>query len=54
MRQIPGLKYVTSVNFRNKIVHKDKMFGRQDISQFLSEVSKDYKYVKSPNLGYAL
>ena len=41
---------VTSVTFKSKKVHEDKIFGRQDILQFFSEVSKDYKYVKSPNM----
>ena len=31
-----------------KILHEDKLFDRQDILQFFSGVSKDYKYVKSP------
>ena len=42
---------VTSVNVKSEKIHKDKMFGRQDILQFFSELSKDYKYVKSPNSG---
>ena len=29
-------------------IHEDENFGRQDILQFFSGVSKDYKYVKSP------
>ena len=45
---------VTSVNFNSKNVYKDKIFGRQDILQFFSEVSKDYKYVKSPQTLRAL
>ena len=40
---------VTSVNFNSKKVREDKIFGRQDILQFFSGVSKDYKYVKSPH-----
>ena len=43
---------VTSVNFNSKKVHEDDVFGRQDILQFLSDVSKDYKYGKSPRAGY--
>ena len=39
---------VTSVNFNSKKVHEDEVFDRQDILQFFSDVSKDYKYVKSP------
>ena len=34
---------VTSVNFKSKKVHEDNIFGRQDILQSLSGVSKDYK-----------
>ena len=34
---------VTSVNFDSKKIHEDKIFDRQDILQFFSEVSKDYK-----------
>ena len=45
---------VTSVTFKSKKVHEDKIFELQDILQLLSEVSKDYKYVKSPNMRYAL
>ena len=41
---------VTSVDFNSKKVHEDKIFDRQDILLFFSEVSKDYKYVKSPNM----
>ena len=37
---------VTSVSQK---VHEDKIFKQQDILQFLSEGSKYYKYVKSPN-----
>ena len=33
-----------------KKVHEDKIFGRQDILQFFPGVSKDYKYVKYPNM----
>ena len=40
----------TSVTFKSKKVHEDEIFNRQDILQFFSEVSKDYKYVKSPNM----
>ena len=40
---------VTSVNFNSEKIHEDNIFGRQDISQFFSGVSKDYKYVKFPN-----
>ena len=41
---------VTSVDFNSKKVHEDKNFDRQDILQFFSGVSKDYKYVKSPTI----
>ena len=40
---------VTSVNFNSKKVHEDEVFNRQDILQFFSDISKDYKYVKSPH-----
>ena len=36
---------VTSVDFNSKKIH-----DRQNILQFFSGVSKDYKYVKSPNM----
>ena len=36
---------VTSVNFNSKKVHEDEVFDRQDILQFFSDLSKDYKYV---------
>ena len=39
--------HVTSVDFNSKKIHKDKIFERQNILQFFSGVSKDYKYVKS-------
>ena len=42
---------VTSVNFNSKKVHKDEVFDRQDILQLFSDVSKDYKYVKSTQAG---
>ena len=32
---------VTSVNFNSKNVHEDNIFGRQDILQSFSEISKD-------------
>ena len=41
---------VTFVNFNSQNVHKDKIFERQDILQFLSQGSKYYKYVKSPTM----
>ena len=41
---------VTSVYFNSKKIHEDKIFDRQDILQFFSGVSKDYKYAKSPNM----
>ena len=34
--------------FNSKKVRKDKIFGSQNILHFFSEVSTDYKYVKSP------
>ena len=42
---------VTSVNFNSKNVYEDEVFVRQDILQFFSEVSKDYKYAKTPQTG---
>ena len=39
---------VTSVDFNSKNIHEDKTFDRQDILQFFSGVSKDYKYEKYP------
>ena len=41
---------VTSVDFNSTKIHEDKIFDRQNILQFFSRVSKDYKYVKSPNI----
>ena len=41
---------VTSVDFNSKNIHKDKIFDGQDVLQFVSGVSKYYKYVKSPNM----
>ena len=38
------------VDFNSKQIHEDKIFDRQDILQFPSEVSKDCKYVKSPHM----
>ena len=38
---------VTSVIFKSKKVHEDKIFDRLDLLQFFSEVSKDYKYLNS-------
>ena len=49
MRQIPRLTSCIPLK-----VHVDKIFGRQDILHFSSEVSKDYKYVKSPKSGQGL
>ena len=37
---------ITSVNLNSKKVYEDQIFGRQDILQFFSGESKDYKYVK--------
>ena len=39
---------ITSVNFNSEKVHEDDIFVRQDILQFFSGESKDYKYLKSP------
>ena len=39
---------VTSVNFNSKNVYEDEIFSQQDILQFFSGESKDYKYSKSP------
>ena len=41
---------VISVNFNSIKVYEDEFFGCQDMLQFLSWVSEDFKYVKSPNL----
>ena len=38
---------VISVNFNSKKVHENDIFVRQDILQFFSVESKDYKYLKS-------
>ena len=45
---------VTSVNFNSEKVHEDDIFVRQDILQYFSGESKDYKYLKSPWTLYAL
>ena len=46
--EIDSWNDVTSVNFNSKTnVREDEIFGRQDIVQFFSEVSKDYKYLNS-------
>ena len=37
---------ITSVNFNSENVHEDDIFVRQDILQFFSGESKDYKYLK--------
>ena len=39
---------ITSVKFNTAKVHEDEIFVRQDILQFFSGESKDYKYLKSP------
>ena len=39
---------ITSVNFNSEKVHEQDIFVRQDILQFISRESKDYKYLKSP------
>ena len=39
---------ITSVNFKSEKVREDDIFVRQDIFQFFSVESKDYKYLKSP------
>ena len=39
---------ITSVNFNSEKVHEDDIFVRQDILQFFSGESKDYKYLKFP------
>ena len=38
---------ITSVNFYSENVHEDDIFVRQNILQFFSGESKDYKYLKS-------
>ena len=40
-----SLDDVTSVTFNSKKVHEDEVFDRQDILQFFSDASKNYKYV---------
>ena len=47
---------ITSINFNSEKVHEDDIFVRQDILQFFSGESKDYKYLKSPSIDvmYAL
>ena len=45
---------ITSVNFNSEKVHEDDIFVLQDILQFFSGESKDYKYLKSPLTLYAL
>ena len=39
---------VISVTFYSEKVHEDDTLVRQDILQFFSIESKDYKYLKSP------
>ena len=39
---------VTSVNFNRTNVYEDEIFRQQDILQFFSEESKEYKYSKCP------
>ena len=39
---------ITSVNFNSEKLHEDDIFVRQDILQFFSGESNDYKYLKSP------
>ena len=39
---------IPSVKFNSEKVHGDDIFVRQDILQFFSGESKDYKYLKSP------
>ena len=39
---------MTSVKFNSEKVYEDDIFVRQDILQFFSRESKDYKYLKSP------
>ena len=38
------------VDFDSEKVHEDEIFERQDVLHFFSEESKDYEYVKSPNM----
>ena len=45
---------VTSVQFNSEKVHEDDIFVRQDILQFFSEESKDYRHLKSPQTLYTL
>ena len=39
---------ITFVTFNSKKVYKDEIFSQQDILQFFSGKSKEYKYSKSP------
>ena len=39
---------ITNVNFNSKKVREDDIFVRQDILQFFTGESNDYKYLKSP------
>ena len=45
---------VTSVNFNSKNVYEYEILSQQDISQFFSGESKEYKYSKFPQTLYAL
>ena len=51
MRQDPELTSLPS-NLTAKKVHKDEIFGRQDILHFFSGDSNDFKYARSSNAGY--
>ena len=53
MRQIARLMSLPSTLTAKKVL-EDENFGRQGILQFLSEVFKDFKYVKYPMARYAL
>ena len=48
-KQIPTVMLLQPTSTTKK-VREDKIFDRQDILQLFSGVSKDYKYVKSPNM----
>ena len=45
---------VTSANFNSEKIHEDDIFVRQDILQFFSGESKDYRHLKFPQTLYAL
>ena len=44
----------SDVNFNSKNVYEYEILSQQDISQFFSGESKEYKYSKFPQTLYAL